>query len=54
MREQIEDAEELIAEQVVLIDLLQEENAELQAALRVAKAQIQALMKGQKVEYEVA
>ena len=54
MRQTIEEAEEIISDQAIIIALQQEELAELRSREKVLVAQVQALMKGQKVEYEVA
>lgn len=54
MRTTIEDAEEIISDQAIVISLLHEEIDELKAREKVLIAQIQALMKGQKVDYKAA
>ena len=54
MREQIEDAEELIKDLYAIVSLQEEELLELRAHNRVLIAQVKALMKGQKVDYEAA
>lgn len=48
------EARQHIEECHVLIDIQRDQIDELQAELRAAKAQIQALLKHQKVDYEVA
>lgn len=48
------EAQQHIEDCHVLIDLQREQIDELRAELRAAKAQIQALLKHQKVNYEVA
>lgn len=49
-----EEAQRLIEDQCVLIDILQETLAERDAQILALKGQVKALMNGQKVNYEVA
>jgi len=53
MSQTLENANELITDLYALLSLKDEELSELREREKVLKAQVQALMKGQRVDYKV-